>query len=171
MNGASQEGFETDAGRTADPSFVGMTREEGRLRLELLEGWFIVAFQEGFERAASGTADPSSSLRFGRDDKGRGVAQVGVVGGMGRLLISCWAVILLDLLEWMAARKGAQVPAHRPAGQRLGFCPARSVRSLPNWPGRQAVRRNLDLALSQLHHASRHARPKYYKGICDAQGW
>jgi hypothetical protein len=27
------------------------------------------------------TADPSTSLRYGRDDKGRGVAQVGVVAG------------------------------------------------------------------------------------------
>jgi hypothetical protein len=43
-----------------------------------------VASQEGFEKAGGRTADPSTSLRFGRDDKGRAVAQVGVVSGMGR---------------------------------------------------------------------------------------
>jgi hypothetical protein len=48
-------------------------------------GWFLrVASQEGFEKSGGHTADPSTSLRFGRDDKGRGVAQVGVVSGMGR---------------------------------------------------------------------------------------
>ena len=40
-----------------------------------------VASQEGFEKAGGRTADPSTSLRFGRDDKGRGVTQVGVVAG------------------------------------------------------------------------------------------
>ena len=30
-------------------------------------------FQEGFERTARRTADPSTTLRFGRDDKGRAV--------------------------------------------------------------------------------------------------
>jgi hypothetical protein len=47
--------------------------------------WFIgssgVASQEGFERAAGRNADPSTSPRFGRDDKGRGVTQVRVVAG------------------------------------------------------------------------------------------
>ena len=37
--------------------------------------------KEEFERAAGRTADPSTSLRFGRDDKGSGVALVGVVSG------------------------------------------------------------------------------------------
>jgi hypothetical protein len=41
-----------------------------------------VASQEGFERAGGRTADPSTSLRFGRDDKGRGVVLVGVVRWM-----------------------------------------------------------------------------------------
>jgi hypothetical protein len=130
-------------------------------------------------------------------DKGRGVALVGVVRGMGRPageegwinfgFVAGWKfprrpqrarqlnsgceVMLLDLLDGMAARRGAQVPAHRPVDQRLGSCPAQSVRSLPSWPGIQAVRRNLDLSLSQLHDASRDAPPKYYKGFRDAQGW
>jgi hypothetical protein len=37
--------------------------------------------QEEFERAAGRTADPSTALRSGRDDKGRGVTQVGVLEG------------------------------------------------------------------------------------------
>ena len=48
-------------------------------------GWLLrVASQEGFERAAGRTADPSATLlrSSGRDDKGRGVAKVGVVSGM-----------------------------------------------------------------------------------------
>jgi hypothetical protein len=62
-----------------------MTREEGWLRLELLVEWGENSFlQERFARDARRTADPSTTLRFGRDDKGRGVAQVGVVSGMGR---------------------------------------------------------------------------------------
>src|SRR5271168_2153923 len=40
-----------------------------------------------FEKAAGRTADPSTSLRFGRDDKGRGVTQVGVVSGKWRDLL------------------------------------------------------------------------------------
>jgi hypothetical protein len=42
-----------------------------------------VRAEEGFEIAAGRTADPSTTLlrSFGRDDKGRGVAQVGVVEG------------------------------------------------------------------------------------------
>jgi hypothetical protein len=39
---------------------------------------------EGFERAAGRTADPSTTLRSGRDDKGREVTQVVVVSGIGR---------------------------------------------------------------------------------------
>jgi hypothetical protein len=39
------------------------------------------ASDERFERAAGRTADPSTSLRYGRDDKGRGVTQVAVVEG------------------------------------------------------------------------------------------
>ena len=72
--------------------FIGRTSAaSGHKRIRLLDedlirrGWFIgssgVASQEGFERAAGRTADPSTSLRFGRDDKGRGVTQVGVVAG------------------------------------------------------------------------------------------
>jgi hypothetical protein len=48
-----------------------MTRRVWWLRLELLVGW-------------RETAGPSTTLRSGRDDKGSGVAQVGVVSGMGR---------------------------------------------------------------------------------------
>ncbi len=64
-----------------------------------------------------------------------------------------------------AARRGAPVPVRRPVGRRLGFCPARTVLSLPNWPGRRAMRRSRGLSLSQLHHASGWAWPKYYKGV------
>jgi hypothetical protein len=67
--------------------FVGRpSAASGHKRIGLLDedlirrGWFIgssgAASQEGFERAAGRTADPSTSLRFGRDDKGRGVTQL-----------------------------------------------------------------------------------------------
>jgi hypothetical protein len=36
-------------------------------------------------RYSAKTADPSTALRSGRDDKGRGVAQVGVVSGIDRV--------------------------------------------------------------------------------------
>jgi hypothetical protein len=40
------------------------------------------------------TADPSTALRSGRDDKGRGVAQVGVVSG--------WDQRVAATCEWRA---------------------------------------------------------------------
>jgi hypothetical protein len=78
---------------------VGMTRGEGWLRLEWLRDgekpqvpplrFATVGMTKG-EGSQAGvvagwgeTAGPSTSLRFGRDDKGRGVAQVGVVAGWG----------------------------------------------------------------------------------------
>jgi hypothetical protein len=50
---------------------VGMTRGEGWLRSELRVG-------------RGETADPSTALRSGRDDKGRGVAQVRAESGKAR---------------------------------------------------------------------------------------
>jgi hypothetical protein len=68
-----------------NPTDLLLVRARKMLRFDA-DGWFFrVACGEGFERAAGRTADPSTSLRFGRDDKGRGVALVGVVSGMGRI--------------------------------------------------------------------------------------
>ena len=55
-----------------------MQRFDGRGKAWLL---IRIACRDGFERAAGRTADPSTTLRSGRDDKGRGVAQVGIPDG------------------------------------------------------------------------------------------
>jgi hypothetical protein len=40
-----------------------------------------MGFRKTFPRKSRRTAGPSTSLRFGRDDKARGVTQVGVAAG------------------------------------------------------------------------------------------
>ena len=76
--------------------------------------WLIrIACGEGFERAAGRTADPSTTLRSGRDDKGRGVAQVGVVSGMGsaKAGLSCPPKLIWTALIFC-----------RPCGTYICFC-------------------------------------------------
>jgi hypothetical protein len=62
-----------------------------------------VASQLGFERAAGRTADPSTSLRFGRDDKGRGVVQVGSCEWEGE---KQWRDLLFSAAEIVSFRLG-----------------------------------------------------------------
>jgi hypothetical protein len=65
--------------------------------------------REGFERTGGRTADPSTSLRFGRDDKGRAVTQVGVVSGMGRNTRPSTALPWISCGEWWRQKGKRQI--------------------------------------------------------------
>ena len=82
---ASQEGFARAAGRTADPSTTLLRssgrddKGEGWLRLEGLRDGKkqqVVPLHSVEKHFQEGTSDLSTTLRSGRDDKGKGGASI-----------------------------------------------------------------------------------------------